>query len=1163
MSTFLDAVDSDDIVIFDGATGTSLQRFDLSADDFGGPEFEGCHELLSIHRPDVVASIHRSFFDVGVDVTETNTFGAFGVPLGEYGVADRAYELAATSTTIAREVADEFVAADGRQRWVAGSMGPGTKFASLGQIRYSELRDAYEIEAAGLLDGGCDLILIETQFDMLGAKAAINGSRRAMASSGRRVPLQVQVTIELTGRMLPGTEIGAALTTLDALRPDVIGINCATGPAEMYEPLRYLSQHSRIPISCIPNAGLPHVVDGEMVYDLVAEDLAQHLATFISEFGVSVVGGCCGTTPQHMAAVVEACAALRPAPRDPIHIPGAASTYSPVSFQQDTSFLIIGERTNANGSRAFRDALITEDVDACIAIAEDQVRESAHLIDLSVDYVGRDGTADLELLGRRFATEVAAPLVLDSTEPEVMEAGLELIGGRSVLNSVNLEDGDEPGSRMDRVLSLAVEHGAAVICLLIDEKGQARSLEWKMEVAHRIHKLATERYGLEAEDLIFDALTFPLSTGDDELRRDAIATIEAVRRIKTELPGSSTVLGISNVSFGLSPPARKALNAVFLHECLDAGLDAAIIHAGKMLPLNRMAEAERRACLDLIYDRRTSDHDPLEALLDVFADVVVEDVVEVDRSDWTLDRKLRERIVGGNRPGLEAELNEALESGLSPLGIINDILLVGMKTVGSLFASGEMQLPFVLRSAETMKAAVSILEPHLDKGDAAGRGSIVLATVRGDVHDIGKNLVDIILTNNGYEVHNLGIKVDIDAMIRAYQETGADAIGMSGLLVKSTLIMRDNLDELDRRDLGHVPVLLGGAALTRSYVEGELRSRYSGPVYYGKDAFAGLDAMGYILAGEEGPVPASLAGQQLPKRTGSGADDETGPIPARAPSVSVDSPIYEPPFLGSRIIRGIAVDDIAAFVNETALFRNQWQYRPETFETDAGFKDRIRPELRDQLARAKADDLLVPELVYGYFPVSSDGDELIIWKDESRSAERMRFSFPRQDRKPWLSIPDFFRPAAGPDVDYAAFHIVSIGARVSERTAELFEADRYGEYLKVHGLGVEMAEALAEYWHRRIREEWGFADEDGPTVAGLFRQQYRGGRYSWGYPACPDLEDNEKVAELLGADRLGISVSEETGYQYQPEQTTSALICHHPQAKYFVARKARQLRSQQ
>ncbi|RZV46989.1 MAG: methionine synthase, partial [Acidimicrobiia bacterium] len=1060
VSTYLDAVSSGSVVILDGATGTSLQGFGLTLDDFGGPAFEGCNELLSVTRPDVIEAVHRSFFEVGVDVTETNTFGAFAVPLGEYGIADRTYELAAAATGIARRVTDEFIARDGRPRWVAGSIGPGTKFASLGQIPYAELRDGYEIQSAAMLDAGCDFILIETQFDLLGVKAAMNGARRAMAQAGREVPLQVQVTIELTGRMLPGSEIGAALTTIDAVGADIVGINCATGPAEMYEPLRYLSENSRMPISVIPNAGLPQVIDGEMSYDLTSEALATHLESFVNEFGVQVIGGCCGTTPAHLQAVVDRCRPLTPARRSPSHVPAAASTYSTVPFRQDTSFLIIGERTNANGSKAFREALLEENVDACIAIAEDQVTESAHLLDLCVDYVGRDGVADMNLLGGRFATEITVPIVLDSTEPEVMEAGLELIGGRSVLNSANLEEGDAPGSRLDRVFGLAREHGAAVICLLIDEKGQARTLEWKLEIAHRIHDLAVNRYGLEPSDLIFDPLTFPLSTGDDDLRGDAIATIEAVTRIKAELPGVSTVLGVSNVSFGLSPASRRVLNSVFLHECVEAGLDAAIIHAGKLLPLNKIPDDQRNVCLDLIYDRRRDDYDPLEALLDLFADVVVESAEAEDRSGWTVERRLQERIVDGARPGIEDDLEEAIGSGIGPLAIINDILLEGMKTVGELFASGEMQLPFVLRSAETMKAAVGYLEPKMEKEETSTRGSIVLATVRGDVHDIGKNLVDIILTNNGFEVHNLGIKVDIDDMVRTFQETGADAIGMSGLLVKSTLIMKDNLDELTRRGLADIPVLLGGAALTRSYVEGQLQERYAGRVYYGKDAFAGLDAMQYIVAGESGPEPDRLKGRSLPSRSTTPTVSEAAELPDRAPSVAVDNEVFAPPFLGSRVVKGIPIDDVAGYLNETALFRNQWQFRPETGENDADFKDRLRAQLREQLAAARADDLLTPQLVYGYFPANGDGNDLVIWDDVERSKERVRFTFPRQQDDRHLCIADFFRPMdAG--VDYAAFHLVSVGARVSERTAQLFAADRYNDYLLLHGLGVEMAEALA------------------------------------------------------------------------------------------------------
>jgi 5-methyltetrahydrofolate--homocysteine methyltransferase len=1152
VSGYLDAV-ARGVVIYDGATGTNLQRRNLTIDDYGGPEFDGCVDLLSVTRPDVIADLHRSFLDVGVDVVETNSFGAFAVPLGEYGIADRAYEIAAASAAVARKVVDEYVGADGRLRFVAGSMGPGTKFATLGQISYRELVDAYQVEASGLIDGGADLLIIETQFDLLGAKAAIEGARRAMASVGIEVPLQVQVTIELTGRMLPGTEIGAALTSLAAVGPDVIGLNCATGPTEMWEPLRHLTRHSPVPVSAIPNAGLPKVVDGQMAYDLEPAQLAEHLGDFVTELGVGVVGGCCGTTPEHLAAVVERIRPLTARIRSPQTVAAASSIYSQVPFDQDTSFLIIGERANTNGSRAFRDALLAGDWESCVAVGQDQIQEGAHMVDLCVDYVGRDGVADMNRLARSFATDVAVPVVLDSTEPEVMEAGLEHLGGRCVLNSANLEDGEGEGSRLDRVFRLAKRHGAAVICLLIDEEGQARTTEWKLRVAHRIHRLAVDRYGLQASDLIFDALTFPLSTGDEDLRRDAMETLDAIRRIKAEIPGARTVLGVSNVSFGLGAPARRALNSVFLHEAVEAGLDAAIVHAGKIESLNRIDPEQRSVCLDLVYDRRTEGYDPLERLIELFTGVTDETTAVDLYEGLDVGQRLARRIVAGDQKTIVEDLEIALGDGKAPLDIINDHLLDGMKTVGELFASGEMQLPFVLKSAETMKKAVSHLEPLMEKAETMRRGSVVLATVSGDVHDIGKNLVDIILRNNGYEVHNLGIKVGIGEMIQAFEDHRADAIGMSGLLVKSTLIMRDNLDELDRRGLGKVPVLLGGAALTRSYVESDLRSRYGGPLYYGKDAFAGLDAMGRVMAGEEPPRPTA-------PRASSQRSVAVSEVPDRAPSVATDNHVFSPPFVGSRLVKGIAIDDIVPFLNLTALFRNQWQYRPQKGEADSDFKERLSHLLREQLAKARADELLVPQVVYGYFPANGDGNELVVWEDESRTNQLARFAFPRQQEDPFLCIADFFRPIDSGELDYAAFHIVTMGPRISERTKELFDADRYQDYLLLHGLGVEMAEALAEHWHHRIRTEWGFVQEDGPTLIGLFRQKYRGGRYSWGYPACPDLEDNETVARLLGADRLGIDVGPETGFQYQPEQTTSAIICHHPQAKYFVARKPREER---
>jgi 5-methyltetrahydrofolate--homocysteine methyltransferase len=1162
--SYLQAV-NDRVVIYDGAFGTGIQMRNLGPDDFGGPDLEGCNEMLVLTRPDVISELHASYLEVGVDALETCTFGAFGGPLGEYGIADRTYEINIAAARLAKQVASDYSTPD-RPRWVAGSVGPGTKFASLGQIRFAELRDLYEEQCRGLLDGGVDLIVIETQFDLLGCKAAMVGARRAMSSAGRQVPLQVQVTMELTGRMLPGTEIGAALAALDPMRPDVVGLNCATGPAEMSEHLRHLSQHARMPIACLPNAGLPSVVDGKMHYDLTPDQLADFHARFITEFGVHVVGGCCGTTPDHLRAVVDACADLEPARRTPAHEAGATSIYSFVPFHQETSFLIIGERTNANGSKKFREAMVAGDWDACMQMAKEQVREGAHVLDVCVDYVGRDGTADMDEIAQRFATQASAPLVLDSTEPQVMEAGLQWLGGRAILNSANLEDGEAPGSRLDRVMSLAREYGAAVICLLIDEEGQARDVEWKLRIAHRIHDLAVDRYGLEPGDLIFDALTFPLSTGDDDLRGDAMATIEAIRRIKAELPGVYTTLGVSNVSFGLKPAARHVLNSVFLHECVQAGLDSAIVHAGKILPLNRIPDEQRQVGLDLVYDRRRPAtasepaYDPLTELLDVFADVQEVKAEKQDRSGWPVEERLKHRIIDGDRDGLEGDLDEALAAGTPALEIINDVLLSGMKVVGELFASGEMQLPFVLQSAETMKAAVAHLEPHMEKADAGGKGRIVLATVKGDVHDIGKNLVDIILTNNGYEVHNLGIKISIAEMIEKVAEVSADAIGMSGLLVKSTLIMRENLEELNSRGLADIPILLGGAALTRSYVERDLRDVYEGRVFYGKDAFEGLrvmDRLGEIKrSGEDDPdwgrVPSE---SRVPARRASAtATVEPTDIPARSPEVVTDNPVFVPPFVGSKVVKGVPIDDIAAHVNETALFRNQWQFRPEGSENDDEFKARIRPILRQQLAEAKAGDILVPQVVYGYFAANGEGNDLVIWKDESRTAEWMRFRFPRQQKEPWLCIADFFRPVESGEVDYAGFHIVTMGARVSELTARLFGENKYQDYLLLHGIGVEMAEALAEYWHRRVREEWGFADEDGPTLQGLFRQQYRGGRYSWGYPACPDLEDNEKVAELLDAARIGIEVSEGTGFQYQPEQTTSAIICHHPRAKYFVAR---------
>ncbi len=1152
MSDFLTALD-ERVLILDGAFGTWVQGQDLGPDDFGGDELEGCNEHLVVTRPDLIRQMHSEYFAVGVDAVETATFGSFALVLNEYGIAEKSYEMNVLAARLAKEAAEEY-STPARPRWVVGSMGPGTRLPSLGAITFDALRDDYQEQAAGLLEGGADVLLIETVYDLLQAKAALIACRRAMADAGRELPLIVQVTMETTGRMLVGSEIGAALTTLEAMRPDVIGLNCATGPNEMTEHLRYLAQHSRTRLSCLPNAGLPSVVNGHTHYDLTPDLLADAHERFVTEFGINLVGGCCGTTPEHLAAVVARLGHDRvPVPRSPEFEPGCSSIYSHVPYYQELAYLAVGERTNAVGSRKFRDAMLAEDWDMCVQMAREQVKEGAHVLDVCVDYVGHDGTVDMEQIASRFATQAALPLVFDSTEPPVMETGLKHSGGKSILNSANLEDGEHEGSRLDRVFTLAREYGSAVICLAIDEEGQARDADWKLRVCKRIYDLATEKYGIDPTDLIFDMLTFPLGSGQDELRHDGIETIEAIRRVKAELPGSSTILGLSNVSFGLKPAIRHVLNSVFLHECREAGLDAAIAHAARIIPMHKIDDRAREVALDLIYDRRTDDYDPLHVLLGLFEGVEAGAVEREDRSGWPVEERLKHRIIDGERDGIEAELEEARLGGREPLSIINDVLLEGMKVVGDLFGRGEMQLPFVLQSAETMKTAVAHLEPYLERSDSGGKGVVVIGTVKGDVHDIGKNLVDIILTNNGYQVHNIGIKAPLQTFVDKAKEVGADAIGMSGLLVKSTIIMRENLLEMNALGLAEVPVMLGGAALTRNYVEVDLREVYDGKLFYGKDAFEGLHTMDTLMESKRTGVidPAfgrAPGGRKLPPRKSQQVVEPVD-VPARS-DVAADVPVFKPPFLGPRIAKGVSLDEIAGFINETALFRNQWQFRPESGESDAEFKTRIRPTLRAELDSAKSAGWLVPAVAWGYFPVNAEGDDLVVWNDDDRRTERCRFNFPRQQKDRFLCISDFFRGVESGDADYAAFHVVTVGSAASERERELFAENRYQEYLLTHGLSVEMTEALAELWHRRIREEWGYVGEDGPNLAGLFRQKYRGGRYSWGYPACPDLDDQAKLVEILEVDKIGVVLTDE--FQLEPEQTTSAIIVAHPEAKYFV-----------
>jgi 5-methyltetrahydrofolate--homocysteine methyltransferase len=1129
-----------------------LQGCPTTLDDFSG--HEGCNEILNITRPDIVRSIHDGYLDAGVDCITTNTFGANLGNLGEYGIADRIAELSEAGARIARQAADEWADRE-RTRWVLGSIGPGTKLPTLGHVTFAELRDTYQQNAAGLLRGGADALIVETCQDLLQAKAAIIGARRAISAAGGDIMLIAQVTIETTGAMLLGSEIGAALTALEPLGIDLIGLNCATGPAEMSEHLRYLSAHSRLPLSCMPNAGLPELTSDGAYYPVTADELAGAHETFASEFGLALAGGCCGTTPEHMAEVVRRLRGRPLTPREPAPEAGVASLYQHVPFRQDTAFLAIGERTNANGSKAFRDAMIAEHYDDCVEIARAQTRDGAHLLDVCVDYVGRDGAADMRAVAGRLATAATLPLVLDSTEPDVITAGLELLGGRAVVNSVNYEDGDGPQSRIARVMPLVREHGAAVIALTIDEQGQARTAEWKLAVATRLIEDLTGNWGMRVSDIIVDCLTFPIATGQEETRRDAIETIDAIRELKRRYPEVQTTLGVSNVSFGLNPAARAVLNSVFLGECVQAGLDSAIVHASRIMPISRIPEDQLQAALDLVYDRRREGYDPLTRLLELFEGVdaaVVKASRAAELAGLPLWERLKRRIIDGERIGLEADLDEGL-AGKPALEIVNEVLLDGMKTVGELFGSGQMQLPFVLQSAEVMKAAVGYLEPHMERSGEAGKGKIVLATVKGDVHDIGKNLVDIILSNNGYDVVNIGIKQPISAILEAADSSRADVIGMSGLLVKSTVVMRDNLAELNSRRLaGRWPVLLGGAALTRAYVEQDLATLFDGEVRYARDAFEGLRLMEAFMAVKRGE-----AGAQLPelrqRQVTTGARlrvTEPEAMPARS-DVAADNPVPVPPFLGDRIIKGIQLADYAAFLDERATFMGQWGLKPSRGEGGPSYAELVetegRPRLRMWLERIQTDGLFDAGVVYGYFPAVSDGDDLVIL--DENGGQRERLTFPRQRHDRHLCLADFFRSRESGETDVVGFQLVTVGAKISEATAELFAKNAYRDYLELHGLSVQLAEALAEYWHNRVRQELGFGDEDPGGLDDILKVRYRGCRYAFGYPACPDLEDRATVMRLLRPERIGVTLSEE--FQLAPEQSTDALITHHPEANYF------------
>ncbi|MEU4474071.1 methionine synthase [Micromonospora sp. NPDC023888] len=1169
-TSLMDAL-ADRILIADGAMGTMLQAADLTLDDFDG--LEGCNEILNVTRPDVVRGVHDAYLAAGADCVETNTFGANLANLAEYDIPQRIRELSEAGARIAREAADA-ASTPQRPRFVLGSIGPGTKLPTLGHAAYATLRDAYQENAAGLIAGGADALIIETCQDLLQVKAAVVGSKRAMAELGQSVPIICHVAVETTGTMLVGSEIGAALAAIEPLGVDLIGLNCSTGPAEMSEHLRYLSQHSRIPLSVMPNAGLPVLTADGAYFPLTPVELAEALERFITEYGVGLVGGCCGTTPEHIRVLAERLHGVTAPAREPRHEAGVSSVYHPVPFAQDASVLMVGERTNANGSKAFREAMLAGDWRACVEIARSQARDGSHLLDLCVDYVGRDGTQDMRELAGRFATASTLPIMLDSTEPAVVEAGLEMLGGRCVVNSVNFEDGDGPESRYARVMPIVREHGAAVVALLIDEEGQARTQEWKVRVAARLIDDLTGRWGLDRSDILIDALTFPIATGQEETRRDGLETIEAIREITRRYPGVNFTLGISNISFGLNPAARQVLNSVFLHECVQAGLTSAIVHASKILPMSKIPDEQREVALDLVYDRRREGYDPVQRFLELFEGVDVTSARASRAQELAalpLDERLKRRIIDGERNGLEADLDEAMAGGRSPLSIINDILLDGMKVVGELFGSGQMQLPFVLQSAEVMKTAVAYLEPHMETAEDGGKGRIVLATVRGDVHDIGKNLVDIILSNNGYEVVNIGIKQPISAILDAAEQHRADAIGMSGLLVKSTVIMKENLAEMATRGVAERwPVLLGGAALTRAYVEDDLRSMFPGQVHYARDAFEGLSLMDKVMTAKRGGAPvidpereAALAARRARRERQRSMVTESLPElhdSSIRSNVAADVAVPTPPFFGTRVVKGVPMAEYAALLDERATFRGQWGLNGARGGNGPSYEELVetegRPRLRYWLDRLIADQVLEAAVVYGYFPAYSEGNDLVVL-DENGHAERARFSFPRQRQERRLCLADFFKPK-GDQLDVVALQLVTVGQPVSEYAAKLFARNEYRDYLEVHGLSVQLTEALAEYWHRRIRAEMTLPDgrplgHDDPTdLAGILRNDYRGCRYAFGYPACPDLEDRAKIVDLLGSERIGVELSEE--FQLMPEQATDAIVVHHPEASYFNAK---------
>jgi 5-methyltetrahydrofolate--homocysteine methyltransferase len=1148
------------VLLCDGGTGSRVQAMDLEIErDYWGQE--NCTDILNLSRPDIVRELARGYFAAGADMVETNSFGGSPITLAEFDLADRAFEINQRAAELAREAAEEF--SDGRTRYILGAIGPGTKLPSLGNIDYDTLEAALAVQSRGLIAGGIDAFLIETCQDTLQIKAAVNGAKIARAEAGKNTPIFVQVTVETTGTLLVGPDIAAAATVIEALDVDGLGLNCATGPQEMAEHVKWLAANWPGFLSIQPNAGLPELVDGQTRYPLSPAEMASWVERFIAEDGVNMIGGCCGTTPEHISALdrmlrARAGTKLRPSPvqRRPVWIPSVASLYGQVALRQENAIFSIGERCNANGSKKWRDLQAAGDWDGCVAVGREQMAEGSHALDICTAFVGRDEISEMNEVITRFTSSVNAPLVIDSTETPVLAAALKLHGGKAIINSINFEDGE--GHAADR-LKLAKRFGAAVIALTIDEEGMSKTPERKLEIAERLIKFACDKHGLRQSDLLIDPLTFTIATGNEDDRKLGQYTLEGIKLIRNKFPDVQIILGLSNISFGLNPAARAVLNSVYLDHAVRAGMTGAIVHVSKIRPLHLIAPEEVQVAEDLIFDRRREDYDPLQKLLEIFADRKAADNVKKVKAE-TVEGRLKDRIVDGDRKGLEDELAEALKTH-KPLDIINGILLDGMKVVGELFGAGKMQLPFVLQSAETMKTAVAYLEPLMERVEGQEKGIIVLATVKGDVHDIGKNLVDIILTNNGYRVINLGIKVKLADMVEQAREHRAHAIGMSGLLVKSTVIMRENLEEMSRQGL-NIPVFLGGAALTRNYVEDDcVRAYASGRVAYARDAFDGLHLMDRVtgnnfddyLAALQARRPASHRNRE--KKIGEASSRGFLPVDVAATQkrrrrLTADQPVTTPPFWGARVIE-TSPKAVLPFLNERSLFQLQWGFRKagrslEEFMSWA--RQELRPVLKRVLAQTEAENILAPQAAYGYWKAAGQGNDLILFNEDG-TTEAARFTLPRQPREDGECIADFFRDVDDAERDVIGLQVVTVGQKASDVARQWFEANRYQDYLYLHGLSVEMAEATAEYVHKRIRAELGFAGEDDRDLEKMLSQSYRGSRYSFGYPACPRLEDQEQLLKLLKAERIGVSLSDE--WQLHPEQSTSAIVVLNSHAKYF------------